>query len=311
VPDAEPTEQEIRALFQQVSNWDRWGADDERGTLNLTTADNRRRGLAAVRDGEPVGLGLVLDTVPSVINPSPAHMHVLMAGDTVAAEGFGQARDHIAMAPHGPVLTHLDALCHVFHDGRMYNGRPASMMKSTGAEANDVMVAGDGIVSRGVLLDIPAVRGAEYVDPTLAITLAELEEAEAMAGAELAAGDVALIRVGRHARRRVEGDSAERPGGKLTMAGLHPDCLTWLHERDIALLGSDAAHDVLPYGFAVPVPIHIGALVYMGLHLLDNAQFDELAAACQRRGSWEFLFVLAPLRIDRGTASPVNPIALL
>lgn len=311
MPEPELTEEAIRSLFERVRNWGRWGEDDDRGTLNLTTADNRRRGMAAVHDGESIGLGITLDTVPSIVNPSPPQVHVLMGGDTVPDTGFGQARDYLALAPHGPVVTHLDALCHVFCDGVMYQGRPATMMKSTGAEANDVAAVRNGIVSRGVLLDIPALRGVEYIDPTAPVRLSELEAAEAETDARLQPGDVALVRVGRHLRRQLEGDDAERPGGNICMAGLHPECLTWLRERDIALLGSDAAHDVLPHPFNFRSPIHVGALVHMGLHLLDNATFDELATACNRRGSWDFLFVLAPLRIEGGTASPVNPIAVI
>lgn len=305
------TKQEILAVFDRVRNWGRWGADDELGTLNLVSAENRRRALASVRDAVSIGCALPLDTTPSVVNPTPAQVHVLMGGDVVSDEGFGQARDFIGVAPHGPVVTHLDALCHVFFDGMMYNGRPASVMTSTGALANAVSRVSDGIVTRGVLLDIPALRGSEFVDPGDPVTRAELEEAEARGQVRPEAGDAVLVRVGRHTRRQVLGDSAERPDGALCMAGMHPDCLSWLHERGVALLGSDAAHDVVPQPFAVRSPIHVGALVFMGLHLLDNAQLDRLADACRARGSSEFMFAIAPLVIDGGTASPVNPIAVL
>lgn len=309
--DSAITERDILATFDHIRNWGRWGPDDERGTLNLLSAENRRRGVAAVGAGISVGCALALDTKPSLVNPSPAHVQVIMAGDVAPDVGFGQARDFIGVAPHGPVTTHLDALCHVFFDGKMYNGRPAATMKSTGAEAGSVTVAADGIVSRGVLLDIPRLRDVAFVEPAEPVRRVELEEAEAGAGLTLEAGDVALVRLGRHVRRQTLGDGAERPDGSICMAGLHPDCLVWMHERGIALLGSDAAHDVLPHPFPVRSPIHVGALVYMGLHLLDNAQFDDLADACRERGSAEFLFVLAPLVIDGGTASPVNPIAVL
>jgi kynurenine formamidase len=296
-------------MFERISNWGRWGADDERGTLNEITPDKVREAALLVEDGLVVSCGGI-DTRPSPSNLAPPQHHMLMTGDS-AAEGYGQARDFIGIAPHGPATTHLDALCHVFYDGVMYNGRPSSLIKSSGAEANAIDAIRDGVVTRGILLDLSAIGGSDYLTPERLITPADLDAAERAAGVQVGPGDALLIRVGRHRRVEVEGPEVERKDGRTRMAGLDVGCLPWLKERDVALLGSDAAHDALPSGYTRPsAPIHIGALVYLGLHLLDNGRFDRLAEACRARDRWEFLFSIAPLPIARGTGSPVNPQAI-
>jgi kynurenine formamidase len=305
-------ERELRVLYDAISNWGRWGDEDQLGTLNLITPQRVTAATRTVRDGRPVGCGAPLDVVADAANPSPPLHHMIMAGDT-ATTGYGQTRDFIGIAPHGPASTHLDALCHVLLDGRMYNDRPAELVASSGSRVNDLAALADGIVTRGVLLDVPALRGAEFVDPTEPVTAADLERAEEAAGVTVGPGDALLIRLGRYRRREVLGRAAERVEGRLHMAGLDPtSTLTWLRERDVALLGSDAAHDVLPARLPeLRAPVHIGALVFLGLHLLDNAQLDGLAAACREAGRWEFLFALGPLVVPGGTGSPVNPVAVL
>ncbi len=305
------TEQEIIESFSRVSNWGRWGPDDQRGTLNFITQGVRRRALGLAREGLTVSCALPIDTSVSPGNRNP-QMHMIKGGDIAPEEGYGTALDYIGFAPHGPGSTHLDALCHVFFDRKMYNGYPSSLVTSAGARKNAITVAEEGIVTRGILLDIPMVRGVEYVEPDDPPTRAELEEAERRAGVRAEEGDAVMIRLGRHTRAKALGPAAEFRDGHLCLPGLYPDCLGWLHERGIALLGSDAAHDVLPTPYPrVRNPIHVGALVYMGLHLLDNALLDDLAQACAKYARWEFLFTLAPLRIGGATCSPVNPIAVL
>jgi kynurenine formamidase len=303
---------DIEAIFALVRNWGRWGEADERGTLNLVTAHHRRAALALVRDGSAIGCGVPIGGRPPA-SGTTAQVHITDGGDVAPPVGFGRSRDWLSVGPHGVGQTHLDALCHVFYDGRMYNDRPATEVRSTGAVSNGVGVTGDGIVGRGVLLDIAALSEAGYVDPTAPVRIGDLEEAEGRAGVDVGEGDLLMIRVGRWGREARAGGSTEAPepaGGPL-MAGLHPECLTWLHRRQVALLGSDAAHDVLPGPFAVRSPIHVGALVYMGLPLLDNAQLDALAVACTARAQWTFLFVVAPLRLVGATGCVVNPVAVV
>jgi kynurenine formamidase len=231
------------------------------------------------------------------------------AGDIEGATGSG---DYFAVASHGVSVTHLDALCHIFNRGRMYNDRPASMVQSTGAVANSIMAGRDGIVSRGVLLDIPRLVGREWLEPGEAIYIEDLEAAEAAQKVRVQEGDILLVYTGRHKRRAQFPQDDRADGGRL--AGLHVTTLDWLHERRVALLGCDGVSDVMPSGAPADghyrIPIHSIAIPAMGLHLLDNADFGELAATCAELGAYEFMLTIAPLRLAKGTASPVNPIAV-
>lgn len=305
------TEQEVIDAFQKVKNWGLWGKEDEQGTLNYITDEVRREAMKCVEDGTTVMCGLQLETAPTANNNNPAQWNILVGGDVAPPTGFGKSTDYIGLAPHGPSHTHLDALCHVFYDGLMYNGRSASMVASTGAKANSVTAVEKGVVSRGVLLDFTELRGVDFIEPEDPVRRSEVEAAERQAGVQVRAGDCVMMRVGRHARQRAKGPGCDRLNGLSYMPGLDPECLFWLHERKIALLGSDSAHDVMPSPYMrCRTPIHVGSLVFMGLHLLDNAWLDDLAVTCKKLDRRDFLFTLSPLRIPGGTASPVNPIAI-
>ncbi len=306
------TTRSLDQLFESVKNWGRWGPDDERGALNYITPARRAEAAKLVRDGEAVSCALELPTTPGPGNPSPAQHHMVMAGD--APEGSGvphleTALDYIGVACHGMATSHIDALCHVFVRGRMYNGFPAADVKSTGALRNSIMAARDGIATRGVLLDVPRLRGVPWLEPGTAIARDELEAAERAQDVRVGEGDVLLVGTGRDARRKALG--AWDPVG-VGLAGLHPDCIPFLHERRIAVLGCDGISDPLPPGAVEgwPIPVHQCCLVAMGVHLLDNLELGRLAAACAARARWEFLFTVAPLRVERATGSPVNPLAI-
>ncbi len=305
-----PNAADIASIAKDVSNWGRWGADDERGALNLITDAKRAAAAALVQDGLAVSCALELPVTPAPDNPTPVTHHMTAAGDTIddPSVPLQHTGDYFAIAPHGMATTHLDALCHVLRDGQMYNGFPASTVKSSGAERNAITVAEEGIVSRGVLLDIPALRGVEYLEIDGRIGADELEAAEERQGLRVESGDILLVRTGRDTRREELGAWSPADG----MAGLAPDCLPWLRERDVAVLGSDGISDALPSqveGWVLP--IHEVILPTMGVHLIDNARLGPLAAACAERQRWEFQLTLAPLRLSGGTASPINPIALL
>ena len=299
--------QEFQALFDQCSNWGRWGAEDERGTLNLITSDCRVRAAGLVREGVPVSLAHPINTVSDVENISPAVHCMVRAGDVGLGVDFASTADYVAVAPHGLGHSHLDALCHFIWQGQTYNGRPASLVTSTGARANAITAGQEGIVSRGVLLDIPRVLGVDWLETDHAVRVEELERAEAAAGVRVASGDILLVRTGRHPRRLAHGvwDSRKE------LAGLHHTVAPWLKQREVALLGSDGVSDVRQQPFTVTThPIHILALVAMGLQLLDNLNLEDIATACAQRTRWEFLLVVAPLKLVGGTASMVNPIAV-
>ena len=300
---------DLDRFYLELSNWRRWGDDDQRGALNHLTPAHRTHAATLVRDGESVSLARNLATAPTPENPYPAHHHMLASGDARDSNGipgYEAARDYVGSDVHGLGVTHVDALSHMFVRGEMYGGRPASDVRSDGARANTVMAMADGVVGRGVLLDIPRLRGAAFLENDDFITRTDLEAAATAAGVTVGTGDILLVSWGRDARRR-----AKR--GFDGMAGLHPDCLPWLHEREIAVLGSDGISDPMP-GLAIdnwPFPIHQVGITAIGLHLIDNMALGALAEKCAARNRWEFLFTMAPLRIERATGSPVNPVGVL
>ena len=291
----------VLAFHDSLSNWGRWGDDDQLGALNLITPDVTTAAAATVRTGRTVSCARPLDTAPSADNPSPVAHH--MTG--THTEGWGA--DYVALAPHGFATSHLDALCHIFHEGKLYNGYATETVTAHGATRLGIHRLRSGIVTRGVLLDVPARRGVDALEPGDPIFPEDLEAAEERAGLRVRAGDALLVRTGRWRWREAHGpwDVA------LLAAGLDAACLPWLRERDVATLGSDGVSDVLPSRVdGVTMPIHTVVIVAMGVHLMDNLDLEALAGACAEEGRWEFLLTVAPLVLRRGTASPVNPIAL-
>ena len=299
-------------LFEQTKQWGRWGPDDQRGALNLLTPERVARATALAALGTVVPCGRVLPVAPGADNPTPALHHMVRAGDAAGVgtvPGMEVSLDFIGVACHGMAVSHLDALCHVFVDGRMYNGFPASDVTSLGARRNAVDVAFDGIAGRGVLLDLAALRGVPWLEPGDAITAEELDQACADQGVTVEPGDILLVATGRDDRRAAHGSWDPNTTG---LAGLHPECVTWLADHDIAVLGSDGVSDVLPANtHQWPIPLHMCLLVGRGVHLLDNLRLDRLVTTCRDVGRWEFLFVVSPLQVRGGTGSPVNPMAIL
>ena len=298
------TAADLEEMFEKVSNWGRWGPEDERGALNLITDEQRAAAAALVTEGVAVSCALELPKTPAPDNPTPVRHTMIAAGDV---GGFASA-DYFAMGPHGFATTHLDALCHVFHNGKMYNGFDQSEVTSSGARRNSIMAGKDGIVSRGVLLDIAALEEVPYLDLDRRIGVSELEAAEEREGVRVSEGDILLVGTGRDARRDEHGPWSPMDEG---LAGLAPECIPWTHERGVAVIGCDGITDASPSKTSGwRLPYHEIAIVSMGVHLIDNMQLGRLAAACAERGRWEFLLTVAPLRLDQGTASPVNPIAM-
>jgi kynurenine formamidase len=299
--------EEFQALFDACSNWGRWGEEDERGTLNLIAPEHRMRAASLVREGVSVSCAHPINTVADIENIAPALHFMVRGGDVADGVTYTSTADYLAVAPHGLGHSHLDALCHFFWQGKTYNNRPVSVVTSTGARANAITAGQDGIVSRGALLDIPRVLGVEWLETDHAITVQELERAEAEAGLRVDTGDILLVRTGRHARRLAHGPWDSRK----ELAGLHHEVAPWLKARGVALLGSDGVSDVRQHPFTVTThPIHILTLVAMGMQLLDNLNLEDLAGACAGQSRWEFLLLVAPLKLVGGTASLVNPIAV-
>lgn len=276
------------------------------------TAERRAAAARLVRDGVAVSCARDLPVRPSPENPVPALHHMLVAGDESASlggTGLEATMDFIGTTFHGMATTHVDAFCHVFVQGKMWNGRDASEVRSTGARRNSILALAEGIVGRGVLLDIPRLRGVDWIEIRDRVAPEELAAAAAAEKVGVDEGTLLLVSTGRDARRAKLGPWEPNVEG---LAGLRPDCVDWLFERRIAVLGSDGVSDGLPAlrNGAWPLPIHQCCLVGMGVPLLDNLDLSRLAAACAARARWEFLLAMAPLRIAGGTGSPVNPIAL-
>jgi kynurenine formamidase len=310
-----PTNQEILGYFESLSNWGRWGPDDERGTLNYITPEVVRAAVATVREGVSVSCAIDIkaETTPDQIVGAPQRL-MLVTGeapdprDPPLSHGWGPM-EYIGLAFHGFTVTHVDALSHGTWNGSLYNGRPAAVVTArSGALEQSVLAAADGITTRGVLLDVAAARGVPWLEPGTAVLPADLALAEERQGVSVRPGDAVLLRTGYGAHRRAHGHQDMLVTGQ---AGWHAACLPWLHERQVALIASDTSQEVVPSGYTNPaLPVHRIGIVAMGLWLLDNADLEAVAAQCRELTRWEFLLVVGSLRIDGGTGSPVNPIAI-
>ncbi|MBW8795701.1 MAG: cyclase family protein [Streptomyces sp.] len=294
------------ALFEEVRAWGRWSPAD-RGAWNRVTGERVRGAAAAVRSGRVVPLGLPWNTVPGPDNPRPALHHMTDLGDVESPEPATH-KDFIAADYHGKAVTHLDALCHVSYRGRLYDGRTAKdAVGAAGARFGAVSALGP-LVTRGVLLDLPAAFGVRWLEPGVAVHAEDVRAAERALDVRIAEGDAVLLRSGRTRRSRELG--AWDPG--TACAGLHVDAVPVLAERGIALLGGDGDSDVRPSPVdGVHSPVHALVVAAMGVPLLDNLDLEALSAATARAGRYEFLLVVAPLNIPGGTGSPVNPVAVL
>jgi kynurenine formamidase len=295
------TKADVDRWMTELSNWGRWGKDDQLGAVNLITAEKRRAAAALVQSGASVSLARRAEKVKAVDNDNPFRHTVL---DRPHSSPYWS--DSYEVAYHGYGHTHLDALCHIVYQGKMFNGVPASAVTAKGAGRLSVFGLRNGILSRGVLMDIPELKGVPYLQPGTAIYPEDLEAWEKKAGIRVQPGDIVLIRTGRWTLRDQQGPWDV---GKKT-AGLHVSCARWLKQRDVAILGSDAASDVIPSLVdGVEQPVHQLAIVAMGVPILDNCDFEELSRAAKKANRWQFMLTAAPLAVEGGTGSPLNPIA--
>jgi kynurenine formamidase len=308
MPSVDMTEAEFRELFEAVSTWGRWDGDGERGALNNLTPARTAAAARLVRSGITVTLSQPLRTVARIDMPEPADHHMTMLTDVDIGSGSVRfAKDYVGVDYHNDGHSHIDALSHVAYDDRLYGGVPAESVTAEGAGAGSIEVLKDGLVGRGVLLDVPRVRGVSWIEPGEHVFREDLEAAETAQGVRVQTGDVLLVRTG-HARRQAEHEPWDTAKSK---AGLHPTAARFLAERGVAVLGSDGNNDTAPSTTeGVAFPIHVLAINAMGIHLLDYLQFEDLVPQCEATGRWEFLFAAAPLRIVRGTGSPLNPTAI-
>jgi kynurenine formamidase len=303
---------QFEELFRRVCNWGKWGPDDVRGTLNYITPETVRSAAALVRSGRTVSLAIPIDTVAGPDNPNPAFHAMVRTFDVPGEPGEPRvALDYLACQCHGDCHTHIDALCHIGYKGKLYNGRPVEAVTSRGSGVLDITIYAHGILGRGVLLDIPRLRGVPWLEPGEAVTAEELEAAERAQGVRLGRGDILLFRTG-HYRRRLERGPWNNGYDGEGKAGLHAEAMLLLHEREVAVFLPDGDGETVPSNVeGVAYPVHLLQINAMGMACADSLQFEDLAPLCAEEGRWEFLVIAAPLRLPRGTGSLANPIAVL
>lgn len=298
--------EEFDTLFDTLRTWGRWTPAD-RGAWNRVTSAHVQRATALVRSGTTVPMALPWNTVPGPDNGKPALHYMSDLGDVEAPEPSCH-KDFIAVDYHGKGVSHLDALSHIAYRGQLYDGRTArEVVDAAGAHFGAVSALGP-LVTKGVLIDLPAALGTDWLEPGTAVHADDVLAAEKALGVTIGEGDAVLLRSG-HFRRRAE-LGAWNPDN--ASAGFHVDAIPLLAERGIALLGGDGDSDVRPSPVeGLHSPVHALAITAMGVPLLDNLDLEALSAACAAEGRYEFLLVVAPLNVPGGTGSPVNPVAVL
>ena len=292
------TKADIERWKKELSNWGRWGKDDQIGALNLITPAKRKQAAALVKEGFSVSLSRDMDTEKSVENTNPLEHTMLSIGS-----------ERLAISFHGYAHSHLDSLAHVSDNGMFYNGYVPDkelVMKEGGHPRNSIHNVKNGIFTRGILIDIPRLKGVEYLEPGTHIYPEDLEAWEKKAGIKVSSGDAVFVRTGRWVRRAKLGPWPIAQEA----AGLDPSVLPWLRQRDVALLGGESPQDAVPpVGDVGNLPLHNFVLVYLGVHLFDNVDLTAVSEAAAARKRWEFLLTVAPWAVRGGTGSPLNPIA--
>lgn len=307
---------DLVALFARIDNAGRWGDEDDLGTLNHISRDKRLEAARLVETGLVVSLARPI--APRSQPSEPAEVEHRMLHGEISAE------DYLGLPLHQQRLTHLDCVSHLSsHDGRVYNDRRfEEVVTAAGVTHGSIYAQRGGIVSRGVLLDLPGALGLDWLEPEHEVSVADLEAAERRGRVRVGRGDVLVVRGGVEAREGGLGRSVLAPGPG-------PDAIEWLHRREVAVYAGDMPERVTPLAARAlglpgaddvpaegieptrfPLPLHQIAIPAIGLVLLDFCRVEELAQSCRELRRWEFLFMAAPLALVGGTASPVNPLAL-
>ncbi|MCH2345895.1 MAG: cyclase family protein [Pseudomonadales bacterium] len=294
--DRNVTAATVENWMTELSNWGRWGRGDQLGALNLITPAKRVEAAKLVKTGVSVSLAHNYSVNPDLGLPPPFDQEISMLntpGEYVM--------ERVSFSYHGGIHSHLDALCHVLWQGEMYNGFSKNDVNEDGCQKLGIANVKQGILTRGILMDIPRLKGVDYLPPGTAVYIEDLEAWEEQTGVRVSPGDVIFVRTGRWATPGSAG-----PGS----AGLHASVAPWLRERDVAIVGGDYANDAIPSGVqGVFLPIHQLAIVAMGVRLFDNLDLEALAEEAVRQGRWEFMLSASPIPVEGGVGSPMNPIA--
>jgi kynurenine formamidase len=288
---------EFDELFHSVKNWGRWGVDDQLGAANLVTEAKRRQAAALVRTGLTVSLAHNPITEPADDNASPFE-HTMNRGFTT---------DTYRVSYHGYAHSHIDALCHILYKDQTYNGYArADINTEKGCTRLSIDTLKQGVITRGVLIDIPRLKGVPYLEPGTAIHAEDVEAWEKQAGVKIGPGDALMLRTGRWARREKMGPW---PVGR-NAAGFHASIAPWMKARGVAFVGSDAASEVTPTMVeGVPLPVHTLLITALGIHILDNQDLERLSDTAARLKRWEFMLTINPVPVTGGTGSPLNTLA--
>jgi kynurenine formamidase len=298
---------EFDIMFSEVSNWGRWGKNDQLGTLNLITDAKRRQAAALVKSGIAVSLSHTFVTEKAADNPNP--FEVTQGGNRYSVQF------------HSTTHSHMDALCHMSYKERTYNGYPSKDVHTeAGCVQMNIETLKNGLTTRGVLIDIPRLKGVPYLEPGTPVFPEDIEAWEKRAGVKVGPGDAVFLYTGRWLRRQKLGPWCLVPMGACLEkgtpagsgeAGYHASVAQWFKRRDVALVGADLSNDVFPSLVeGVPLPVHTLTIVALGALVLDAMDLEAAAETAARLGRWEFMLTGAPLAVAGGTGSPINLIAL-
>ena len=293
------TAEEFARIFAQASNWGRWGKDDLKGAYNLLTPEKRKQAVALVKSGISVSLEhtIIEEKAPDVANPF---------------QKFNKGNKYVWESIHGGTYhSHIDALCHYDYNGILYNGVVRKDVESEqGCSTTGIDLYKDGFITRGVLIDIPRLKGLPWLEPGTPVTLRDLEAWEKKTGIRVRPGDAVFLRTGKWARRAKEGPWTIGWGPD---AGWHWSVIPWFKAHDVAIVADDGPNDVRP-AFVEPslknfLPVHTAVIAAMGAIILDGQDLEDLAALAIKLNRWEFMMTAAPLRIAGGGGGPINVIA--
>jgi kynurenine formamidase len=304
----EATRADFDRFMKELSNWGRWGKDDQMGAVNLITPAKRKEALGAVKDGVSVSMARKAEMETALDNPRPI-THVMGAGRATPPGApppdISGASDTFTISYHGFVHTHMDSFCHRAYKGLMYNGMPMTEVSDKACNKGSIYAWKDGIITRAILMDMPRLKGVEYLEPGARIYPEDLDAWVKKAHLKIEPGDALLIRTGRWALRDAKG-----PYDTNQLAGLYITCAKWLHDHDAAILGSDGAEDVHPSGIdGITEPIHALVLIAMGMPIFDNLDLEAVSKEAARRNRWDFLVTASPAAVPGATGSVLNPIA--
>jgi kynurenine formamidase len=305
------SEDDFRRAFKELSNWGRWGADDQLGAANFITPEKRKQAIALVKEGVAVSLEHDVPQEKAVDTPAYLERTLLDVTPSGTADKYAYTGTY-----HSTIHSHMDAVdCHIMVDGKGYNGVSMEEIKAAGGcPRGDITALKDGIVTRGILFDATKLPGKAtpqgWLEPGTAIHREDLEALEKLEHVKVSPGDIILLYTGRWKRRAALGAWP----GSTGYAGYHADVAYFLKERSVSFTGTDGPNDVIPSGFDLPqslsFPYHRLALAALGVDLFDNLDYERAVEQARRLNRYEFLFMAAPLRVEKGTGSPLNPLAI-